>query len=51
MSAYASNREPFIHVLSYFTSLLDLKMEYAQTLMDHEVALAHLESLTGATLR
>ena len=51
LSAYASNREPFIHVLSYFTDLLGLKLEYAQTLEDHEAALARLESLTGATLR
>jgi outer membrane protein, heavy metal efflux system len=51
LSAYASNREPFIQVLSYFTDLLSLKLEYAQTLADHEAALAHLETLTGATLR
>ncbi|WP_263350021.1 TolC family protein [Acidicapsa acidisoli] len=51
LSAYASNREPFIHVLSYFTDVLSLKLEYAGTLEDHEAALAHLESLTGATLR
>jgi outer membrane protein, heavy metal efflux system len=51
LSAYASNREQFIHVLSYFTDTLNLKLEYAQTLMDHEAALAHLETLTGATLR
>jgi outer membrane protein, heavy metal efflux system len=51
LSAYASNREPFINVLSYFTDLLNLKLEYAQTLEDHEAALAHLEALTGATLR
>jgi outer membrane protein, heavy metal efflux system len=51
LNAYASNREQLIHVLTYFTSLLDLKLEYAQTLEDHEVALAHLESMTGATLR
>jgi cobalt-zinc-cadmium efflux system outer membrane protein len=51
LSAYASNREQFTHVLSYFTDLLNLKMEYAQTLLDHETALAHLESLTGAALR
>ncbi|WP_158790803.1 TolC family protein [Granulicella sp. L60] len=51
LSAYASNREPFIHILSYFTDLLSLKLEYAQTLVDHEAALAHLETLTGATLR
>jgi len=51
LSVYASNREPFIHVLSYFTDLLSLKLEYAQILVDHEAALAHLESLTGVTLR
>jgi outer membrane protein, heavy metal efflux system len=51
LSAYASNREQFIHVLSYFTDVLNLKLEYAHTLVDHEAALAHLETLTGATLR
>jgi cobalt-zinc-cadmium efflux system outer membrane protein len=51
LSAYASNREEFIHVLSYFTDTLNLMLEYAQTLVDHEAALAHLETLTGATLR
>ncbi|QNI35044.1 TolC family protein [Alloacidobacterium dinghuense] len=51
LSAYASSKEQFTHVLLYFTDLLNLKLEYAQTLLDHETALAHLESLTGATLR
>jgi outer membrane protein TolC len=51
LSAYAASREQFIHVLSYFTDTLNLKLEYAQTIVDHEAALAHLESLTGATLR
>jgi cobalt-zinc-cadmium efflux system outer membrane protein len=51
LNAYASNREQFAHVLSYFTDTLNLKLEYAQTLVDHEAALAHLESLTGATLQ
>lgn len=51
LSAYASNREQFIRVLSYFTDLLNLKLEYAETLEDHEAALAHLETLTGVTLR
>jgi outer membrane protein TolC len=51
LSAYASNREQFTHVLQYLASLLNLKLEYSQTLLDHETALAHLESLTGATLR
>ncbi len=47
LNAYASNREPFIHVLSYFTDLLCLRIVYAQTLVDHEAAVAHLETLTG----
>jgi outer membrane protein TolC len=51
LNSYASNREEFVHVLLYFTDILNLKLEYAQTLEDHEAALAHLESLTGATLR
>ncbi len=51
VNAYASNREQFTHVLSYFTDLLTVKLEEAQTLVDHETALAHLETLTGVTLR
>ena len=51
LSAYSLNKDQFTHVLSYFTDLLSLKLGYAQTLLDHETALAHLESLTGATLR
>lgn len=51
LSSYASNREEFVHLVTYFTDVLALKLEYAQTLEDHEAALAHLESLTGATLR
>jgi outer membrane protein TolC len=51
LSAYSSNREQFVHVLTYFTDVLSLKLEYAQILADHETALAHLETLTGATLR
>ena len=51
LSSYASSKDQFTHVLTYFTDLLTLKLEYAQTLLDHETALAHLESLTGATLR
>ena len=51
LSAYAANREQFIHVLEYFTDLLNLKLDFAKTLADHETALAHLESLTGVNLR
>jgi outer membrane protein, heavy metal efflux system len=51
VNAYALNKGDLPRVLSSFTDLLNLKLEYAQTLLDHETALAHLESLTGATLR
>jgi outer membrane protein, heavy metal efflux system len=51
LSAYTSNKDQFTHVLLYFTDLLNLRLEYTQTLFDHETALIHLESLTGAILR
>jgi outer membrane protein, heavy metal efflux system len=51
LNAYASNREQFTHVLLSFVNVLNLQLEYAQTLVEHERALAHLETLTGATLR
>src|SRR5258708_22093147 len=51
LTAYSSNPEQFTHVLTYFIDVLSLKLEYAQTLVDHETTLAHLEPLTGATLR
>jgi cobalt-zinc-cadmium efflux system outer membrane protein len=51
LTAYAANRAQFLVVLQYFNDLLSLKLDFAKTLADHETALAHLESLTGATLR
>jgi outer membrane protein TolC len=51
LSAYGSNKEQFAHVLESFTGILQLRLAYAQTLEEHEAALAHLETLTGATLR
>ena len=51
LNAYASNRDAFTHVLLYFVNVLDMKLDEAQALADHETALAHLETLTGATLR
>lgn len=51
LNAYASNREQFTHVLLSFVNVLNLQIEYAQTLVEHERSLAHLETLTGATLR
>jgi hypothetical protein len=38
-------------VLLYFVNVLNLKLDQAQVLADHEITLAHLETLTGATLR
>jgi cobalt-zinc-cadmium efflux system outer membrane protein len=51
LNAYASNRDQFTHVLLYFENVLSMKLDEAQVLADHETALAHLETLTGATLR
>lgn len=51
LNAYASNREDLVDVLRTITNVLQLKLDYAQTLADHETALTHLETLTGATLR
>ena len=51
LSAYGSNKEQFSHVLESFTGILQLRLAYAQTLEEHEAALAQLETLTGATLR
>ena len=51
LNSYASNKEEFAHVLLYFMNVLKLRLDYAQTLAEHETALAHLETLTGATLR
>ena len=51
LGAYASGRTELVHVLTSFADVLAMNLEYASTLEDHEIALAHLESLTGATLR
>ena len=51
LNAYASNRDQFTHVLLYFVNFLNLRLDEARVLADHETALAHLETLTGATLR
>ena len=51
LNAYASDRDVFTHVLLYFVNVLNMKLDEAQVLADHETTLAHLETLTGATLR
>lgn len=51
LSAYAANKEQLARVLSSLTDLLNLQLEVAKTVADRETALAHLETLTGASLR
>lgn len=51
LNAYANDRDVFTHVLLYFVNVLNVKLDEAQVLADHETTLAHLETLTGATLR
>ncbi len=50
-AAYQSNKEQFAPVLSSLLDVLSFEHDYQQALLDHETALAHLETLTGATLR
>jgi cobalt-zinc-cadmium efflux system outer membrane protein len=50
-AAYQSNKEQFAPVLSSLLDVLSFEHDYQQVLLDHETALAHLETLTGATLR
>ncbi|HEV2325399.1 MAG TPA: TolC family protein [Terracidiphilus sp.] len=51
LNSYASNRDVLTHVLLYFVNVLNMKLDEAKVLADHETTLAHLETLTGATLR
>lgn len=51
LNAYSSNREQFAHVVTSFLNVLNLRMDVLKTLADHELALARLETLTGASLR
>ena len=48
--AYQSNRVDFESLFSSYMDVLNLDLEYQQTLLDHETALAHIERLTGVTL-
>jgi cobalt-zinc-cadmium efflux system outer membrane protein len=50
LAAYQSNREDFETLFSSFMDVLNLHLEYQQTILDHETALAHIERLTGVTL-
>jgi cobalt-zinc-cadmium efflux system outer membrane protein len=51
LAAYESNKQSLMSVLTALNEVLELKRGYEQTLLDHEVAVAHLEALTGAPLR
>ncbi len=50
-AAYQSNKQEFAPVLSSLLDMLTFQHDYQQAILDHENALAHLETLTGATLR
>lgn len=50
LAAYQSNREDFETLFSSFLDVLNLDLEYQQTLLEHETALAHIERLAGVTL-
>lgn len=50
LAAYESNREDFESLFSSYMDVLNLDLEYQQTLLDHETALVHIERLTGVTL-
>ena len=50
LAAYQSSREDFETLFSSFMDVLSLNVEYQQTILDHETALAHIERLTGVTL-
>jgi cobalt-zinc-cadmium efflux system outer membrane protein len=51
LAQYESNKQQLNSVLTSFNEVLELKREYAQSLLDHETAIARLETLTGVTLR
>lgn len=50
LAAYEVNREDFETLLNSFLDVLRLDEEYWRNLLDHEMALATLEQITGRTL-
>jgi outer membrane protein, heavy metal efflux system len=50
-AAYQSNKQQFAPVLSSLLDMLSFEHDYQEAILDHEAALARLETLTGATLR
>jgi outer membrane protein, heavy metal efflux system len=51
LADYQSNKQQLNSVLTSLNEVLGLKREYEQTLLEHESAVAKLETLTGETLR
>jgi outer membrane protein TolC len=51
LTAYQSDREKLGPVLGALIDRITFEHDYQQALLDHETALAHLETLTGAELR
>jgi outer membrane protein, heavy metal efflux system len=50
-TTYQSGKQTFAPVLSSLLDVLTFEHDYQQALLDHEIALARLETLTGAQLR
>ncbi|HJT70557.1 MAG TPA: TolC family protein [Terriglobales bacterium] len=50
LAAYETNKEDFETLLNSFLDVLRLDEEYWRSLLDHEVALAALEQITGVPL-
>ncbi len=50
MAAYESGREDFESLLSAALDVLNLSLEYQQTLLDHQLALTRIERVTGGLL-
>jgi outer membrane protein, heavy metal efflux system len=51
LAAYQNNKQDFQGLLASFLDVLHLDEEYWQSIADRETALAHLEELTGLSLR
>jgi cobalt-zinc-cadmium efflux system outer membrane protein len=50
LASYQSNRADFQSLFSSYLDVLNLDLEYQQTLLDHDTAMVHIERLTGVTL-
>ena len=51
LAGYESSLEKFSAVIESFQDEINYESEYLQALLEHETALAHLETLTGEQLR